>query len=84
MKEQTTVERGSTDRYSVISDGLPSQLPDVDPTETQEWLDSFDSLLDSSGRARARFVMIGIPLFWVWMLATGVFLWRRTPAQVTG
>jgi hypothetical protein len=23
--------------------------------------------------------MIGIPLFWVWMLATGVVLWRRTP-----
>jgi len=58
MKEQTTVERGSTDRYSVISDGLPSQLPDVDPAETQEWLDSFDSLLDTSGRARARFLML--------------------------
>ena len=28
--------------------------------------------------------MIGIPLFWVWMLATGVFLWRRTPGQVEG
>ena len=30
-------------RFSVISDGLPSQLPDVDPAETQEWLDSFDA-----------------------------------------
>jgi pyruvate dehydrogenase E1 component len=52
------VERGSTDRYGVISDGLPSQLPDVDPNETQEWLDSFDSLVESSGRQRARFLML--------------------------
>jgi pyruvate dehydrogenase E1 component len=50
-------ERG-TERFSVISDGLPSQLPDVDPTETQEWLDSFDSLVDASGRGRARFLML--------------------------
>ena len=26
-------------RYSVISDGLPSQIPDVDPQETSEWLE---------------------------------------------
>jgi pyruvate dehydrogenase E1 component len=50
-------ERG-TERFSVISDGLPSQLPDVDPTETQEWLDSFDSLVDTAGRPRARFLML--------------------------
>ena len=46
------------ERFSVISDGLPSQLPDVDPAETQEWLDSFDSLLAASGRGRARFLML--------------------------
>jgi pyruvate dehydrogenase E1 component len=45
-------------RFSVISDGLPSQLPDVDPSETQEWLDSFDDLVGTSGRARARFLML--------------------------
>ncbi|MDT7537075.1 MAG: hypothetical protein QOI82_660, partial [Actinomycetota bacterium] len=28
------------ERFSVISDGLPSQLPDVDPDETSEWLQS--------------------------------------------
>jgi pyruvate dehydrogenase E1 component len=39
------------ERYSVISDGLPSQLPDVAPDETQEWLDSFDSLVESSSRS---------------------------------
>jgi pyruvate dehydrogenase E1 component len=52
----TGVERG--ERYSVISDGLPSQLPDVDPNETQEWLESFDALVDEGGRARARFLML--------------------------
>ncbi len=46
------------ERFSVISDGLPSQLPDVDPTETQEWLESFDSLVETSGRGRARFLML--------------------------
>src|SRR5690348_3096961 len=46
------------DGYPVISDGLPSQLPDIDPAETQEWLDSFDSLVETSGRTRARFLML--------------------------
>jgi len=46
------------ERYSVISDGLPSQLPDVAPDETQEWLDSFDSLVESGGRGRARYLML--------------------------
>ena len=46
------------ERFSVISDGLPSQLPDIDPAETQEWLDSFDEMLEGSGRTRARFLML--------------------------
>jgi pyruvate dehydrogenase E1 component len=45
-------------RYSVISDGLPSQIPDVDPQETQEWLESLDSVIDASGARRARFLML--------------------------
>ncbi|MCW2776646.1 MAG: Pyruvate dehydrogenase component, partial [Frankiales bacterium] len=48
----------STERFSVISDGLPSQLPDVDPSETAEWLESFDALVESSGRGRARYLML--------------------------
>ena len=35
---------GNEERFSVISDGLPSQLPDVDPDETSEWLDSLDAV----------------------------------------
>src|SRR5579884_1858437 len=45
-------------RYSVISDGLPSQIPDVDPGETQEWLESLDAVIDAAGPRRARFVML--------------------------
>ncbi|SDD16582.1 pyruvate dehydrogenase (acetyl-transferring), homodimeric type [Glycomyces harbinensis] len=40
-----------------ISDGLPTQVPDTDPGETSEWLESLDGLLDGGGRTRARYVM---------------------------
>lgn len=43
---------------SVIHEGLPTQLPDIDPDETHEWLDSFDSLIDDRGRDRARYLML--------------------------
>ena len=42
----------------VIHEGLPTQLPDIDPDETQEWLASFDAMLDDRGRDRARYVML--------------------------
>ncbi|HWG95169.1 MAG TPA: pyruvate dehydrogenase (acetyl-transferring), homodimeric type [Mycobacteriales bacterium] len=42
----------------VISDGMPSQLPDIDPAETSEWLDSLDAVVDASGRQRARYLML--------------------------
>ena len=45
-------------RPPVIHEGLPTQLPDIDPEETQEWLDSLDALLDEKGRTRARYVML--------------------------
>src|SRR2546426_4111070 len=31
--------------------------PDADPTETREWLDAFDALVQSEGRARATFLL---------------------------
>ncbi|HWJ82194.1 MAG TPA: pyruvate dehydrogenase (acetyl-transferring), homodimeric type [Nocardioides sp.] len=43
---------------SVIHEGLPTQLPDIDPAETQEWIDSFDAMLEERGRDRARYVML--------------------------
>ncbi len=45
-------------RFSIISDGLPSQLPDIDPDETSEWVESFDTVVRTRGRARARYVML--------------------------
>jgi pyruvate dehydrogenase E1 component len=45
-------------RYSIISDGLPTQLPDIDPEETREWVDSFDSVTRTRGRGRARYLML--------------------------
>src|SRR3981081_4699475 len=45
------------ERFSIISDGLPTQLPDIDPNETREWVDSFDTVVRTRGRARARYVM---------------------------
>jgi pyruvate dehydrogenase E1 component len=46
------------DRYSIITDGLPNQLPDIDPGETREWIESFDAAVDHDGRQRARFLML--------------------------
>ena len=60
MTEETTPTSGtrSGSRPSVIHEGLPTQLPDIDPDETTDWLDSFDSLVDERGRERARYVML--------------------------
>jgi len=43
---------------SVIHEGMPTQLPDIDPEETREWLESFDSMVADRGRERARYVML--------------------------
>ena len=42
----------------VIIDGFAHALPDIDPTETAEWLDSFDAVLETHGRRRARFLLM--------------------------
>ena len=42
-------------RFSIISDGLPTQLPDIDPEETRDWVDSFDSVVRTRGRSREPF-----------------------------
>jgi len=40
----------------VIGD-FKKQLPDTDPAETQEWIDSLDSVIRREGKARARFLI---------------------------
>jgi pyruvate dehydrogenase E1 component len=46
------------DDVGVIFDGFSHQLPDIDPQETLEWLDSFDAVLDEHGKVRARFLLM--------------------------
>src|SRR5256885_17227573 len=41
----------------MIIDGFVHALPDVDPDETQEWLDSLSAVVDAQGKTRARFLM---------------------------
>jgi len=45
-------------RSPLLAGGLPTQYVDVDPTETQEWLESFDGLVENGGNYRARFLML--------------------------
>lgn len=48
----------SPQRVRVIHDGLASHLPDIDPEETEEWLDSFNAVLSGAGQQRARYLML--------------------------
>ncbi|MDJ0960120.1 MAG: pyruvate dehydrogenase (acetyl-transferring), homodimeric type [Acidimicrobiia bacterium] len=41
----------------MMIDGFHHQIPDSDPEETQEWLDSLDTMIESDGQQRARFMM---------------------------
>ncbi|MDT5396886.1 MAG: pyruvate dehydrogenase component, partial [Mycobacterium sp.] len=55
---QNSGTAGEPDRVRVIREGVASYLPDIDPEETSEWLESFDALLERSGPARARYLML--------------------------
>ena len=41
----------------MIFDEFKQQLPDIDPAETDDWLDSFDQVVDGEGENRARFLV---------------------------
>jgi pyruvate dehydrogenase E1 component len=41
----------------MIFDGSVHQLPDIDPGETREWLDSLDAVIDIRGKTRARYLL---------------------------
>ncbi|MHA7270075.1 hypothetical protein, partial [Arthrobacter sp. HLT1-20] len=45
------------DENSHILSGLTNQLPDRDPEETAEWLESLDTLIQERGTERAQFIM---------------------------
>ena len=41
----------------VLFDGSIHQLPDTDPGETKEWLESLDAVVDTHGKTRARYLL---------------------------
>jgi pyruvate dehydrogenase E1 component len=43
-----------------LINGLLSAVPDIDPDETHEWVESFDGLIDDKGGPRARYVMLNL------------------------
>ncbi|WAL67207.1 pyruvate dehydrogenase (acetyl-transferring), homodimeric type [Amycolatopsis cynarae] len=55
-----TAARQAPARVRVIRDGMAAYLPDIDPEETAEWLDSFDEALARGGQQRARYLMLRI------------------------
>ena len=41
----------------MIFDGYVNQLPDSDPGETEEWMESLDAVIEIHGKTRARFLL---------------------------
>ncbi|WP_448061065.1 pyruvate dehydrogenase (acetyl-transferring), homodimeric type [Cellulomonas hominis] len=50
----------SIDETGPLINGLLSQVPDVDPEETGEWVESIDGLIDDKGGPRARYVLLSM------------------------
>ena len=44
----------------IITDGMPTQIPDVDPAETAEWLEALEAVIDHHGRDRARYLLLKV------------------------
>jgi len=42
----------------VIFDGFTQQVPDIDPDETSEWVESLEAVAEQSGKGRARFLLM--------------------------
>ncbi|MGD6978533.1 MULTISPECIES: pyruvate dehydrogenase (acetyl-transferring), homodimeric type [Citricoccus] len=47
----------AAEESSHILSGLTNQLPDKDPQETAEWIESFDGLVEERGTERAEYIM---------------------------
>ncbi|MDM7831493.1 pyruvate dehydrogenase (acetyl-transferring), homodimeric type [Cellulomonas edaphi] len=50
----------SIDETGPLIGGLLSQVPDIDPGETGEWVESLDGLIDDRGGPRARYVLLSL------------------------
>src|SRR5258708_2880878 len=51
------VSRRFTSRSRIGMHGHLRQLPDTDPVETEEWIDSLDAVVDATGERRAQFLL---------------------------
>ena len=47
----------AAEESSQIRSGLTDQLPDKDPQETSEWIESLDGLIEERGTERAQYIM---------------------------
>ena len=47
-----------SERPPILHEGMPTQLPDIDPDETADWVSSLNQMIESRGRERARYVML--------------------------
>src|SRR5699024_12831021 len=43
-----------------LINGLLSQVPDIDPDETSEWIESLEGLIDDRGGPRARYILMNL------------------------
>ncbi|QTE28442.1 pyruvate dehydrogenase (acetyl-transferring), homodimeric type [Pengzhenrongella sicca] len=50
----------SIDETGPLINGLLSQVDDIDPSETGEWIESLDGLIDGRGGPRARYVLLNL------------------------
>ena len=50
----------SIDETGPLINGLLSQVDDIDPAETGEWVESLDGLIDDRGGPRARYVLLNL------------------------
>ena len=58
IDDERTASVSSRDEVGPILNGLPTNLPDTDPEETKEWMDSLEGAIESGGRNRARYLML--------------------------
>ncbi|HLX78320.1 MAG TPA: pyruvate dehydrogenase (acetyl-transferring), homodimeric type, partial [Acidimicrobiales bacterium] len=42
----------------MVFEGFTNEVPDVDPQETSEWVESLDEIVERQGKARARFLLV--------------------------
>ena len=50
----------SQSELSPLINGQLGLVPDIDPEETQEWVDSLDDLIETSGGPRVRYILMSM------------------------